>query len=96
LRLVRSTIEAGHPWAVACFLVCLLFAFFGLTRVVFAIVDGRPKVAAKTAGKRFKETAGVVIPPLLLLGMSLWLGLMTPSALREAWISAVAQLYPGK
>ncbi len=77
------------------FLGCLLLAFFGMTRVVFAIVDGRPRAAArKTSGKRFVETAGVIVPPLLLLGLSLWLGLFTPPMLRDAWSAAVAQLFP--
>ena len=76
------------------FLGCLLLAFFGLTRVVFGIVDGRPRTAAKANAKRFVETAGVIAPPLLLLGLSLWLGLFNPAILREAWLAAVAQLFP--
>jgi hypothetical protein len=32
------------------FLGCLLFAFFGLTRLVFAIVDGRLRAAAGVPG----------------------------------------------
>ena len=80
--------------AAGLFLGCLLFAFFGLTRVVFGIVDGRPRPGARAGGRRFKETAGVVLPPLVLMGLSLWLGLYTPAVLREAWTLAVAQLYP--
>jgi hydrogenase-4 component F len=62
--------------------------------VVFGIVDGRPRRAAKTTGKRFVETAGVTGPPLVLLGLSLCLGLFTPQVLRDAWAAAVAQLFP--
>jgi hypothetical protein len=40
------------------------------------------------------ETAGVIVPPLLLLGLSLWLGLFTPAMLHAAWADAVAQLFP--
>ena len=76
------------------FLGGLLFAFFGLTRLVFAIVDGRPRPATRLTAQRFPETAGVIIPPLILLGFSLWLGVATPDVLREAWTAAVAQLYP--
>jgi hydrogenase-4 component F len=93
LRVIRAAIDSGHGVAAAVFLVCLFFAFMGLSRVVFAIVDGRPKTASKTSGKRFPETAGVIGPPLALLGFSLWLGLFTPAVLREAWTAAVAQLY---
>jgi hydrogenase-4 component F len=94
LKVVRAALETGHGAATAMFLGCLLLAFFGLTRVVFGIVDGRPRNSAKAGGKRFAETAGVILPPLVLLGLSLWLGLFTPRVLQEAWSAAVAQLYP--
>jgi hydrogenase-4 component F len=94
LLVVRAGLASGHKLAVAIFLGCLLLAFFGLTRVVFGIVDGRPRPTTKANSKNFVETAGVVAPPLLLLGLSLWLGLFTPAILREAWQAAVAQLFP--
>jgi hydrogenase-4 component F len=94
LLILRATFHTGHGLAGALFLGCLLFAFFGLTRVVFAIVDGRPRVATKVAGRRFSETSGVIVPPLILLGLSLWLGLALPDVLRDSWTAAVAQLYP--
>ena len=94
LQVVRAGLASGHGLAIVIFLGCLLLAFFGLTRVVFGIVDGRPRLAAKDNSKNFVETAGVVAPPLLLLGLSLWLGLFTPAILREAWLAAVAQLFP--
>jgi hydrogenase-4 component F len=94
LQIVRAGLASGHGAATAMFLGCLLFAFFGLTRVVFGIVDGRPRTAARAQGRRFVETAGVIVPPLVLLGLSLWLGLFAPTTLREAWLAAVAQLFP--
>jgi hydrogenase-4 component F len=94
LRVLRAAFESGHVAAAAGFLLCLLFAFFGLTRLVFAIVDGRPRTAARTAGRLYPETAGVILPPLLLLGFTLWLGLATPAVLRDAWTAAVTQLFP--
>ena len=93
LLVLRAALAAHHWTATAMFLVCLLLAFFGMTRVVFGIVDGRPRPAAKAGSKRFVETAGVIVPPLLLLGLSLWLGLFTPPGLREAWSAAVNQLF---
>ena len=92
LRIVRTALESGRGPAAAVFLGCLLFAFFGLTRLVFAIVDGRPRAAARATGERFNETAGILVPPLLLLGFSLWLGLGPPAVLREAWSGAVTSL----
>jgi len=94
LRLVRAGLETGHGLAIAMFLGCLLFAFFGLTRVVFGIVDGRPRPAARKGAQHMVESPGVILPPLVLLGFSLWLGLFTPTVLTEAWAAAVAQLFP--
>jgi hydrogenase-4 component F len=94
LLVVRAGLASQHGVAIAIFLGCLLLAFFGLTRVVFGIVDGRPRPATRANAKRFVETAGVIAPPLVLLGLSLWLGLFTPAILQEAWSAAVAQLFP--
>jgi hydrogenase-4 component F len=93
LRVLRAGIETGHYGAVAGFLAGLLFIFFGLTRLVFAIVDGRPRTVAKPGRTSVRETAGVVLPPLALLGFSLWLGLATPEVVRDAWTAAVDQLF---
>jgi hydrogenase-4 component F len=94
LQVVRAALSSGHGVATALFLACLLLAFFGLTRVVFGIVDGRPRPAAQANSKKFIETLGVVAPPALLLGLSVWIGLFTPAILRASWLAAVAQLYP--
>jgi hydrogenase-4 component F len=94
LKVLGAALQTGHPWAAGGFLVCLLFAFFGLTRVVFAVVDGRPRLAAKAGGKRFGETLGVIAPAFFLLLLSLWLGLFTPAILQHTWTAAVAQLFP--
>jgi hydrogenase-4 component F len=94
LQIVRAGLASGHGGAVAMFLGCLLLAFFGLTRVVFGIVDGRPRPTTRANAQRFAETADVIVPPLLLLGFSLGLGLFTPPMLREAWTAAVGQLFP--
>ena len=94
LALVRAGFASGHGLAIALFLGCLLFAFFGITRVAFGIVDGRPPPALRAEGRRYVETAGVILPPLALLGLSLWLGLFTPPLLREVWTAAVLQLQP--
>ena len=94
LQVIRAALADGQGVATALFLGCLLLAFFGLTRVVFGIVDGRPRPTTRTNAERFVETAGVIAPPLVLLGLSLWLGLFTPVILREAWMAAAAQLFP--
>lgn len=94
LRIVRIALETGRGGAVAIFLGCLLLAFFGLTRLVFGIVDGRPRPAARAMGERFRENWRIVLPPLVLLVASLWLGVATPAALQDAWTAAAAFLFP--
>ena len=94
LQVVRAALASGQGAATAIFLGGLLLAFFGLTRVVFGITDGRPRPTTRLNARRFVETAGVIVPPLVLLGLSLWLGLFTPPILRDVWSAAVAQLFP--
>lgn len=94
LRIVRVAFETGSTFTAVAFLGCLLFAFFGLTRLMFAIVDGRPRAAARATGNRFQETSGVILPPLAFLGFSVWLGLATPSLLRETWTAAAKLFFP--
>jgi hydrogenase-4 component F len=94
LQVVRASLATGHGLAAAAFLFCLLLAFIGMSRVVLGVVDGRPRPTTRTHAKRFPETTGVIVPPLVLLGVSLWLGLFTPAILRDTWTAAVTQLFP--
>jgi len=94
LLVLKASISGGHRAVTALFLASLLFAFLGLTRLVFAIVNGRPRAASAGSARRFPETAGVTLPPLILLGIALWLGLAAPAVLSEAWTAAVTQLFP--
>jgi hydrogenase-4 component F len=94
LLIVKSAFGTGHWWAAAGFLLCLLLAFLGLTRVVFAVVYGRPRQTGRELAARVPETLAVVLPPLALLLLALGLGVATPSVLRESWTAAVQQLTP--
>jgi hydrogenase-4 component F len=94
LLVLRAAFATGHIFTAVIFLSCVLFAFFGLTRLVFAIVDGRPHLAARTAANRIRETSGVILPPLAFLGCSVWVGIATPGLLRQAWTAAVTLLCP--
>jgi hydrogenase-4 component F len=94
LMVLRAAFAGGRWGASAVFLACLLLAFLGMTRLVFAVVDGRPRAAARRGPGRFREAAGLVLPPLALLALSLWLGLATPAVLRDAWTAAADQVFP--
>jgi len=94
LRVVRTAFAGGYGWVAAVFLTALLLAFLGLSRLVFAVVDGRPREVGRNMDRKFREAAGVIIPPLVLLGLSLWLGLATPTVLQDAWTAAVEALFP--
>jgi len=94
LLVVRTAFETGRGATVAIFLGCLLLAFLGMTRVVFAVVDGRPRTSARQGATNFRETAGVIVPPLVLLVLSLWLGLATPAVLRDSWTAAAQMVFP--
>lgn len=94
LRILHAAFAGGHGLAAALLLACLLFAFFGLTRVAFATVNGRPRAAPRLTSARFVESAGLIWPPAALLALSLALGLCMPAILTEAWSAAVAQLFP--
>jgi hydrogenase-4 component F len=94
LAMVRAAFANGHGVAAAIFLVCLFLAFIGFARLVFTAVDGRPGTAAKAACKNFPETAGVIVPAIVLMGLALGLGIWTPAVLRDAWSMAVAQFFP--
>jgi hydrogenase-4 component F len=95
LLIVRAAFATGHGWFAGGLLGCLLLAFLGLTRVVFAIVHGRPRQSARSCGPRFKETAALTLPPLLLLILALCLGVAAPEVLRASWAGAVQHLNPG-
>jgi hydrogenase-4 component F len=94
LLVVRAAFAGGRGAAAAIFLGCLLLAFLGMTRLVFAVVDGRPRATARQGPRQFRETAGLIAPPLALLAFSLWLGLATPAVLRDSWTAAVSQVFP--
>ena len=93
LLIIRTGLASGHWLGIGIFLICLLLAFFGLSNIVFAIVDGRPRLK-KPNPLYLKESTGIILPPLLLLGASLWLGLFTPAILKDVWSAAVLQLFP--
>lgn len=94
LLVMKSAFQVGRGWIAALLAGCLFLAFLGLSRVVFAIVLGRPHAAVRATAERFRETPALVLPALAMLCVSAWLGLATPQVLRDAWSAAVEQLFP--
>jgi hydrogenase-4 component F len=94
LKILLAIFQTDHRLVAAVFLGCLFLAFLGMTRLGFAIVDGRPRATARKTHERFPELAGIIVPPLLFLALSLWLGLSTPSLLRDSWLAAAKLLNP--
>lgn len=96
LRIILAGLTAGQGWAVALMLFSLLLTFIGMSRIVFAVLDGRPRLKKqKTLGSAasFKESIGLALPPLALLVASLGIGLFTPEVLKKAWALAALQLF---
>jgi hydrogenase-4 component F len=96
LRIVRAGLEEGQGVVVAVFMLCLLLAFIGLARLLFAIVDGRPRAAARRVRAGNRETLGVIFPPLAFLLLSLWLGIAAPPLFHQSWNAAAAFLHSAR
>jgi len=94
LNLMRAAFESARSLVMAVFLAGLLLAFLGMTRLVFAVVDGRPRRAMPGSATTVPESPGLWLPPLLFLLASLLLGLAAPAALTDAWTAAARQLAP--
>lgn len=94
LRIILAGLSQGQYLAVAAMLLGLLVSFLGMSRIVFALVHGRPTRSKNYGpGLSFKETLGFILPPLALLLASLALGLFTPNILKNAWALAAQQLF---
>lgn len=95
LRIVKTAIGSGQGAATGFLLFCLLMAFCGMSRIVFAVIDGRPHPGKCHQLGHLRETVGVLVPPTVLLLFSIILGLFTPSVLQDTWDTVVQQLEPG-
>jgi hydrogenase-4 component F len=94
LGILTAAVRQNRTGVALAFVVGLLLAFLGMTRLVFGIVDGRPKSRARALGDRFRESAGLILPPMFFLLGSMLVGLMTPTVLRETWAASAAALRP--
>jgi len=88
LRILRAAVENGGGFTAGIFLFCLLLAFLGMSRLVLAVIEGRPRARRPEPRSGLRETAGVLLPPAALLLCSLWMGLAAPAELNEVWRAA--------
>ena len=94
LMIIKNAFFSGYPWVAVLFLFALMLAFFGLTRIVFSVVHGRPKTNSKQLCTKYCEKPATLLPSLILIGAVLFLGLCIPNPLRQIWSDAVQQLIP--
>jgi hydrogenase-4 component F len=79
--ILNAGFGSGHYVAGALFLVFLLIIFIGMGVTVLAVVQGRdPEDAPRTA---YREGVLTIVPPLVLLGLVLLLGVHIPAPLNN-------------
>ena len=76
----RAAFEQQRYLVAAGMLACLLVVFLGMGTTVLAVVQGTPSKAVGDARRR--EGLLVTLPPLLLIGASLVMGLALPQSMR--------------
>ncbi len=91
LQILRAAFATDHAGVAAFFLFCLLLAFLGMSRLVFAIAYGPTRIQG-TFDPAMRDRAGVIVPPLLCLLAALWLGAAPPSLLTQTWQAAAQWL----
>ena len=92
--IVSSAFVQGNYWSGGLFLLFLALIFIGMASTVLPVVMGKiPKEIEKTG---YRDTAHTVLPPLVLMGMVLLLGLWIPAPLQALLHEAAGQLGGGK
>ncbi len=79
--ILTAAFEQGRFAVAACMLLFLLIVFMGMGATVLGVVQGKPSRPVVEA--RFREGLLVTLPPLVLLGASLVMGLAMPEAVRD-------------
>lgn len=90
--IVSSAFGQGSPWTGGLFLLFLALIFIGMASTVLPVVLG--EVPADMEKTRYRDRFPTVLPPLLLMGVVLLLGLWIPAPL-ERLITEAAWLLGG-
>ena len=92
--IVSSAFVQGNYWSGGLFLLFLALIFIGMASTVLPVVMGKiPHDIEKT---HYRDTAHTVLPPLLLMGVVLMLGLWIPAPLQALLRDAAGQLGGGR
>jgi hydrogenase-4 component F len=78
--ILTAAFEQHRFWVAAGMLACLLVVFMGMGTTVLAVVQGTP--SRPLADARAREGLLVTLPPLVLIGASLVMGIAMPPAIR--------------
>jgi hydrogenase-4 component F len=88
--ILRGTIAEGRYGIASAFLVLLFVVFVGMGGTVLAVVQGRPSDDRPKNG--YRDTLGMVGPPLLLLAVVTVLGVWLPPGLDAALHAAASYI----
>jgi hydrogenase-4 component F len=92
--IVSAAFLQENYWSGGLFLAFLALIFIGMASTVLPVVMGKiPNDIEKTP---YRDTVHTVLPPLLLMGVVLLLGLWIPAPLQELLRQAAGQLGGGK
>ena len=91
--IVSSAFGEGNYWTAGLFLTFLAMIFIGMASTVLPVVLG--EVPATLEKTRYRDGIPTVLPPLLLMGIILVLGLWIPAPLQELLREAAGQLGGG-
>jgi len=92
--IVSSAFVQGNPWTGGLFLLFLAMIFIGMASTVLPLVMG--KMPAQMEKTPYRDSVHTVLPPLLLMGVVLLLGLYIPTPLLALLNDAAGLLGGGK
>jgi hydrogenase-4 component F len=92
--IVSSAFVQGNPWSGGLFLFFLAMIFIGMASTVLPVVMGKmPKDMEKT---KYRDSIPTVLPPLVLMGIILMLGVWIPMPLQALLHDAAGLLGGGR
>ncbi len=92
--IVSSAFVQGNYWSGGLFLLFLALIFIGMASTVLPVVMG--KIPGDIEKTHYRDTAHTVLPPLVLMGVILMLGVWIPGPLQALLREAAGQLGGGE